>query len=68
MTAHTYFMMGNSNLNSVSTENQQTIFLELYPVEKIKKSMKIYFKGRNFREWKYSRNFWKKLSRISRIS
>ena len=27
-----------------------------------------YFKGRNFREWKNSRNFWKKLSRISRIS
>ena len=26
------------------------------------------FRGRNFREWKNSRNFWKKLSRISRIS
>ena len=25
-------------------------------------------KGRNFREWKNSRNIWKKLSRISRIS
>ena len=37
----------------------------LIAVKFLLKRLSFYFKGRNFREWKNSRNLWNKLSRIS---
>ena len=55
--------------NTISTwmKNKDKLFEGLEQSSSDAKKMRgcDYFKGRNFREWKNSRKFWKKLSRIS---